>query len=329
MRKRKSLIKTLIIVVAAATPLLLVDWRECLATSKLADMYMILIVFATIQIDRVFMTYKWTILLRKSGVSISIKTALKAYYIGSFWAAFLPSSIGGDVVRVKWLMKETSDRAYIISSIIVERFIGALAQAFIALISFILLTEYMNLKVPFLSRIIYPLLLLSAVGVVMLFSRTSHKIIYGIVCHIPSRRLHESIQKVSNSLMAFRARPGLLVSFLILSTCEQVFPIISTFAMAKAFLVDLSLIWAVITVPIILAISRMPISINSFGVRESAYALILSFAGVTVSQSVVMSLVDRVLLLVATLPGALWMILPSGGHFPEPVISRPADPAEG
>lgn len=129
--------------------------------------------------------------------------------------------------------------------------------------------------------------------------------------------------------MTFKAKPGLLVWFLILSTCEQAFPIISTFIMARAFFIDLSLTWAIITVPIILAISRMPISINSFGVRESAYAFMLSLAGVTVSQSVVMSLVDRVLLLVATLPGALWMILPSGGHLREPAISRRADPPEG
>jgi glycosyltransferase 2 family protein len=314
MRKLRLLMKSVLIIITLLFFLFWINWRECLDTLKVANIYWLLAVFVIIHIDRLFMVYKWAILLRKSGTSISASTALKSYYIGSFWGTFLPSSVGGDVVRIGWLIKEVKNRVILISSIIIERIFGALAQAIVAFASFILLTEYVSIRLPMLPRILGLLLLLTIMTVAVLFNGPMYRICKKAMISFNLHRLNQMTEKLEKSMLTFRGKPGLLIIFLGLSISEQVLPVASTFLMAKAFLIDLPLIWAIISVPIILAVSRMPISINSFGVREGAYAFMFSLAGIPISQSVMMSVADRLLLLIATLPGALWTVLPLKDH---------------
>jgi glycosyltransferase 2 family protein len=194
--------------------------------------------------------------------------------------------------------------------------LGALAQAIMAFICFILLAGYVNIRLPTVPRVIGLLLLLTITGVAALFSGSVYKIGKKAMVLCNLHMLNQMTEKMEKSILTFRGKPRLLVIFLLLSVSEQLFPVASTFLMAKAFLIDLPLIWAIIGVPIILAVSRMPISINSFGIREGAYAFIFSLAGVPVTQSVMMSVADRVLLLIAMLPGALWTIFPVKSHVP-------------
>jgi hypothetical protein len=63
-------------------------------------------------------------------------------------------------------------------------------------------------------------------------------------------------------------------------------------------------------VPILLLVQVLPISIGGWGVREAAAVALLGMTGVDAASGLLVSIMFGVLLLLATLPGALfWLIL--------------------
>src|SRR5688500_19428913 len=48
---------------------------------------------------------KWRMLTNSSGAGLSFGAALRAYYWGLFGTTFLPSVIGGDVVKIAFAMR--------------------------------------------------------------------------------------------------------------------------------------------------------------------------------------------------------------------------------
>jgi hypothetical protein len=69
----------------------------------------------------------------------------------------------------------------------------------------------------------------------------------------------------------------------------------------------------------------MPISVGGLGIQEGAYGLVFSYAGVPVTQSVMMAVIGRVLVLLSSLPGAWWMLSISKTPVPAPVPAQDSD----
>jgi uncharacterized membrane protein YbhN (UPF0104 family) len=74
---------------------------------------------------------RWYILLRSGNVKISLSRAIALTFTGLFGNNFLPTTIGGDVVRLAGAMQLGYDRAVCLASIAADRLLGALGNAFI------------------------------------------------------------------------------------------------------------------------------------------------------------------------------------------------------
>ena len=294
--------------VACGALLWLVEWTEFFQTAKLANRYWLALVLVVVLGDRVFMVYKWMILLRCSGLPVSQGKVFRAYFVGAFWEAFLPASIGGDVVRVAWLARRVANTSKIISSVVVEKLLGALALALVAVGSFGLLARHLAEASADLMVAIVAILSISLVGMTIVFSHRAHHVMKALIAKIPLRGLNGMVEKARAGVLEFRGKPVLVGGVLLLSVCEQAFPIAANFILARAISVNLSLKWAVIGMPIILAVARMPISVAGLGITEGAYALVFSYAGVPLTQSVVMAVTGRIIVLISSLPGIWWTV---------------------
>jgi glycosyltransferase 2 family protein len=290
---------------ACALLYFIVDWAEFAETLRNAQFSWIILVFVLMHVDRVFMGCKWAVLLRAAGVSATFGKAVQAYYVGSFWSSFLPMSVGGDVIRVGWMAKETKNAPEILSSVVVERLLGALALSLLSGVGFLLFVFYLGWELPALAKIILLFLAASLGGLVLVFSSWSHRGLTRLLPWIPLAGVRSIIEKMTLAVVTFRNRPRVLGFFLLLSVLQCFIPIVAVYSLTRAFQMNVPLVWVMIAVPIVLAISSVPVSVKGIGVIEGAYAFIFSFAGIPVSQSVMMSVSDRVLQLIVTLPGAL------------------------
>ena len=93
-----------------------------------------LAVVALATLDRLLMAWKWWLLVRSRDASLGLWAAVRAYYLASFAGYFLPMTVGADAVRIGALAG-TSRTAVLVASVVLERLIGALAQAVLAVLS--------------------------------------------------------------------------------------------------------------------------------------------------------------------------------------------------
>lgn len=69
---------------------------------------------------------RYRLLLGGLEVKIGLGDSCRIGFIGSFFSTFTPGSMGGDVVKMAYLIKETGRRAESVSSVMVDRVLGLL-----------------------------------------------------------------------------------------------------------------------------------------------------------------------------------------------------------
>ncbi|HTP03455.1 MAG TPA: lysylphosphatidylglycerol synthase transmembrane domain-containing protein [Anaerolineales bacterium] len=105
-------------------------WDEVLGALRQMSPARLLISLILVLISRFFVSLRWHILLRSGNVNIPFSRSLALTFTGLFANNFLPTTIGGDVVRLAGAMQLGYDRAVCLASIAADRLMGALGNAF-------------------------------------------------------------------------------------------------------------------------------------------------------------------------------------------------------
>src|SRR3990172_7128615 len=93
---------------------------------KLADLLCVAMLFS---ISRIAVAWRWQVLLLSGGIKIRFKDSLALTFMGLFATNFLPTTIGGDVVRLVGVMQMGFDRAVCLASLAADRLIGMAGMA--------------------------------------------------------------------------------------------------------------------------------------------------------------------------------------------------------
>nr|AEQ20365.1 hypothetical protein [uncultured bacterium CSL1] len=222
------------------------------------------------------------------------------YYISMFFNTCLPGTVGGDVVRV-WLAKgEGVPMSLAIHSIVIDRMItlfGLLIMVFIVL-------PYVCQRAgtdPWM--IMGPLALLPIVGGAFLLGM-----------HRMPRRFCES--KIGG--WALQLAGSVRQVFMNPLTCLMATTLVilghSTFCMmayllAQSLNIDLTLVEALMYIPIVMLVTVLPISIGGWGVREAGMVALLGLSGIPAGSAVVLSVQLALVIIMIGLPGGiLWLL---------------------
>lgn len=78
--------------------------------------------------------FRWRVILRGVGSTIRYSRLVELYLVGSFFNAFLPSGLGGDIVRAAEVAQDT-DSSVAVGSVLVDRLTGLMALFGMALVA--------------------------------------------------------------------------------------------------------------------------------------------------------------------------------------------------
>jgi glycosyltransferase 2 family protein len=265
--------------------------------------------------NRVLMAAKWNILARAVGVRIPWVTAVSAYFTSTFAGIFLPPTIGGDAVRTMILSRTYARTAEIISSIIVERILGLLILAMFGLLAVAILALLFADRVPAAGSIALIILAttLALCAAVALLTRASF---YALARRMVDRLARRSgfwarhadlIEKIRVSCQTFNERPFATISFSVLTVVENLMAIGRAWLVAVAFGVSIEPALFFVIIPIENFASRLPISFDGFGLREGLFLSVLAAFGVPPATALAIGLLNHLVFIVATLPGA-WLL---------------------
>ncbi|MBN1870217.1 MAG: flippase-like domain-containing protein [Candidatus Omnitrophica bacterium] len=244
---------------------------------------------------------RWFIFIKALDLSVSVKDVVRNYFYGLFGNLFLPTAIGGDIIKVIGLCKDSSQKPKVVASVLLDRLSGFASIIVIELV--MLLIGY-----PFiagdkvLSTAIVMIGLGSTVCAVILFNER----IYSFGC-----RVFDRLPKVKQGFMSMHYDIALLKSghksiegykAIAVSCCSQAVFAFSWFLTAKALGQETAFFHFIAFVPMLCVASSFP-SIGGLGVREAGAVYLFSKVGMESGVAVSLSLINFFFMVMVGLVG--------------------------
>ncbi len=245
---------------------------------------------------------RWKILLESYGIDVPQKELYRLYMIGSFFNTFLPTSVGGDAVRMYKVFSLTDKRAQAVTSVIIERFIGMLVLYIISFFSYIF---YFKFKEKELFIAISLLLFASLAFVIFILSPISEKILK----IVPPSFFKDKLDKILYSLKYPVREPNSLFKVFAYTALLQINVVIYFFIISIAIKIKLSIVYFFILIPIILTVTMLPITLGGIGLREGGFVFLFSRFGVLPEKALTLSILGYFISLVFAGFGGLVYVL--------------------
>jgi glycosyltransferase 2 family protein len=252
--------------------------------------------------------WRWRLLLQMQTVDVGLGTLTRSFLVATFFNNFLPSNIGGDVVRVADTAPFTQSKTLATTVVLLDRILGLIALLAIAAIASGLAYA---VGLP-LEGTQYLWVALAALGAGLLLglrhaealTRPLHRMAAGRFASVETR-----IRRLGHAVERFRDQPrGLWFAFAGALAVQCLLVLFYVFA-ARSLAVPFPLLAASVIVPVSLAVQMMPVSINGFGVREAVFTFFFTSLGLNVSSALTLSLGSAVLIMLFSLSGGAVFVM--------------------
>ena len=276
--------------------------------------------------DRLIMAYKWKILLEAKEIPCTWKKIIVVYFKGTFWGNLFPTSLGGDAIRAYELSRNTNTGIDVVTSIIMERFLGFLSSAVMA----IMVIPLLSFMVPDFPRVLLWLLLgfLSAgvLFLVLLMRGGGPPALKNWLTKLPWAG---KISQVTSSFVLYRNHPKALGRFFIWSFGEQLVPILTIYFLVLTLGLPVPFFYLIPIIPIAQFFARIPVSLSGFGIQEGLFITLFSFFGISATVAFTLGLASNLGNIFVGLPGAYFYLRGSPENNPNPKSQAPPSEGEG
>lgn len=247
---------------------------------------------------------RWGAVLNALGLHPPFQRLLSLYFAGQFMGNVLPSTIGGDALRVSRLAKENGEPPTTFASVVLERLTGWLVLPVLTLTALIVnpgLRELGRASAIAFATASATLVLLAAV--LLLTFRRASALEQRLEAREGWRRFTGAVRL---GIVRLRHEPWATARILGSGLAYQLVLIASALMAARALELpaDVGPTALLAFVPAVLIAQVLPISISGLGVREGLFVLFLQPLGVPQSQAIALGLLLYVLNLVVSLAGA-------------------------
>jgi len=244
-------------------------------------------------------TVRWAQVLHALEIPSDLPPLISHTLAGMFVSNFLPSTVGGDVLRVTRLSAANGERPTSVASVVVERLTGFLVLPFIALAA--LLGNPTLLDLGQASRLSVTVALATLAALVV------------IVVLVSSPRVGERfagrswlgfVAAVHLGLARLRRDPGAAVGVLVSAFAYQLAMVAGAWMAGHAMGIQVGWSAMMAFIPIVAIAQVLPISVSGLGLREGALVLLLVPLGVSSGQAVAFGLLLYGMNMVVSLLGA-------------------------
>ena len=245
---------------------------------------------------------RWREITERCDAPLSDLQAVRFCMIGAFFNQTLPSTIGGDAMRL-WLVGRTGAgwRAATYS-VLVDRAIGLIALAIIIVLS--LPWSYSLIGDPngrFALVLVDMAAICAGLGF-LLFGRLSWR---WLAHWWPTRHIHACAVIANRVLFDRRSGPKIAV----LSLLVHVLAVVIAWCCVRAIAAPADFEQLFMLIPPIMLITMLPISIAGWGVREATMMVAFGYAGLVPADGTVVSLLfGAAYFIVGAIGGLVWIL---------------------
>ncbi|MBN2190595.1 MAG: flippase-like domain-containing protein [Candidatus Aureabacteria bacterium] len=241
---------------------------------------------------------RWYFLLRVHDINIPFKRVISLGFIGVLFNNVMPSTVGGDIVKAYYATKDTSKRAVVVTTVLVDRIIGmgSLLLISVAAAPFFLF----NGQLREVAIVLILIFVLALTGFwLMLHPRLMQKISL-----LRKGGASGKLIEMYKAFYFYKDKTRVLVWSVIMSVILQMMQIYVQYIFICAMgYKTASFSDFLILIPAITYICAIPISIMGWGVGEASYKALFNLVGISDVYSVGLSLISRISMMAINLIG--------------------------
>lgn len=250
--------------------------------------------------------WRWQIVMRLFGPVLPLRQAIRLFIEGYFFNNALPSTVGGDAVRIWRARAAGLPLAASIGGVLLDRVTGLAGLFLLVLAGQPLL--YARIADGEVRLAFAAILAAGAAGIALLI----------LARRIPAPLLpdvlRDDLRALSEATHRAFLHPAVSVPVLGLSVVVHGLIVLSVYVIALGLGLDVGLFESLVLVPAVILLSTAPVSIGGWGLREGLMVVALGLAGIPAEAALGVSVLFGIAQIVAGLPGGLLWLAADGAR---------------
>jgi glycosyltransferase 2 family protein len=308
MSRRTRQLGTLVLTAAAIAYLV---WKIELGTTLdvLADTNLAWFVLAVaiMSLTVPVLALRWGWLLEAHAIHERVPWLTRAYFVAYTAGQVLPTSLGGDAVRVVETTRRHPGRATLVTgTVLLERGLGGAATVALGAVGFLLsIGEYDVSAYLWLEGVF---VLGTLVLAFLFFARSARPLLRRAQPLLERVRLEKPLRHFYEGIHHFRGHRSVLGRVLAVTLAVQAVRILAIWAAAKAVGIDLDPRIYYVFGPLLFLVMLVPFTLNGLAVREAFFVSFLGSVGIGANQAFAAGFLFFLVTLLMAFPGALIML---------------------
>jgi len=260
--------------------------------------------------------FRWWVFMRAQKIYVPLFLAVKLTFLGQFFTNFMPSAVGGDLVRAWYISKHTDKKLQAAIGVAADRFMGLAGTMILAFSSYMLFmrgeegvfqvnrkenplkTFFQEHQIPGYWFLIGGIVLL---GIIFLLTKkfdlkSFSKKLKDIIVHL--------FQQAHKVFIIYIHHPLILLFGLTISIFMQMLIIFSFWLIGRDLDIVAPIQYYFVFFPMMWVIGSLPLSIAGIGILEGGLVILfVQFAGASGDLVAVLALCQRLAWFIGSLPG--------------------------
>ena len=250
---------------------------------------------------------RWGWLLAAHDIHERVPWLTRAYFVAYTAGQVLPTSLGGDAVRVVETTRRHPGRATLVTgTVLLERGLGGAATVALGAVGFLLsIGEYDVSAYLWLEGLF---VLGTLVLGFLFFARSARPLLRRAQPLLERVRLEKPLRHFYEGIHHFRGHRSVLGRVLAVTLAVQAVRILAIWAAAKAVGIDLDPRIYYVFGPLLFLVMLVPFTLNGLAVREAFFVSFLGSVGIGANQAFAAGFLFFLVTLLMAFPGALIML---------------------
>jgi len=283
-----------------------IDTARLWDSAKRASLPWLATALAVYGVNVMASTWRWWLLLEAQNVHVPGRKLFGSFLVATFFNNFLPSNIGGDVIRIRDTAGPSRSKTLATTVILVDRGMGLMGLVLISALGATIAAGLHGSA----SQPIWPAWLWAvfigglAISVPAVLAPQGLGRLLQPLTAVHPEWVGGRIDKFTSALGRFREHPAALLGCFSGAILVQGLMVAFYVAVVHALGMSIGPWDLAVIVPLSLVVQMLPISVNGLGLREATFSFYFTRLHLPIESAVLLSLVAAALIMVFSLSGA-------------------------
>jgi hypothetical protein len=312
-----SVLKTLVSVALLWVLFSRVDVARLWGAARQASTLWLLLALALYFAMILVSAWRWGLLLKAQALDFPFGKLVGSFLVATFFNNFLPSNIGGDVVRIADTAPAAGSKTLATTVVLIDRGIGLLGLALMAALG-----ATAGGRLGGSSAGVGAGVLWAGFGLAAIVATPALLMPEAFVRMLqPLRIVHrewvdERLDRLALALGRFRESPAAIGGCFAGAVAVQALLVAYYLAIARSMQIPVGFAELAVIVPITFVVQMVPVSMNGFGVREATFGFYFTRLGLPLESALLVSFVGAALVMLFSLSGGVAYLLRRSSPLP-------------